>query len=72
MIKSKTEFSQTIEQLAVEKNLSLMDAIIHYCDKNNIEVETVATKLSKNLKEKIAFEAESLNLLKTDKERLPI
>ena len=34
-----------------------MDAIVHYCDKNKIEIETVGRLISKNLKEKIQVEA---------------
>ena len=34
-----------------------MDAIVHYCEKEKIEIETVSRLISKSLKEKIQAEA---------------
>ena len=64
-------FSIMIEQLATEKKLTIMDAIIHYCDKSKLEVEVASTLISHALKSKIQIEAEGLNLLKK-KSRLPL
>jgi len=41
-----------------------MDAIILYCEENQIEVETVGRLISKSLKEKIQVECTTANLLK--------
>ena len=52
-----------IEQLKREKKISYIDAIVSYCEKNNIETDTVGKLISKPLKEKIEVEARNLNLL---------
>ena len=60
-----SRFAQEIESL-VQKNedMSYIDAIIHFCEKNNIDVESVPKLISKPLKEKIKYEAMELNFLK--------
>ena len=62
------EFSLIIENVVKEKRpMTYIDAIVWYCDENNIEVETAARLLSKSLKEKIQLEAQEKNLLKIKK-----
>ena len=56
------EFVVIIEQLKREKRISYIDAIVSYCEKNNIETDTVGKLISKPLKEKIEVEARNLNL----------
>ncbi len=60
-----SRFAQEIEGL-VQKNedMSYIDAIIHFCEMNNIDVESVPKLISKPLKEKIKYEAMELNFLK--------
>jgi hypothetical protein len=50
-----------------------MGAIIHYCDRNNIEIESIAKYIKKNLvlKAKLQQEAEDLNYIQKTS-RLPI
>ena len=57
------EFVIIIEKLKREKRISYIDAIVSYCEKNNIETDTVGKLISKPLKEKIEVEARNLNLL---------
>jgi uncharacterized protein YdhG (YjbR/CyaY superfamily) len=58
-------FAQEIETLVhSEEKMSYIDAIIHFCEKNNIDVESVSKLISKPLKEKIKYEAMELNFLK--------
>ena len=57
------EFVVIIEQLKREKKITYIDAIVSYCEKNNIETDTVGKLISKPLKEKIEVEARNLNLL---------
>ena len=68
------EFSLIIEGIVREKRpITYMDAIIHYCEQNNIEVETVGRLISKALKEKIQVEASKANLIKIEQTgKLPI
>jgi len=57
------EFTIKIEELAKQKNLKYIDAIVHFCENNEIDVGTVGPLISKNLKDKIALEAQDLNYL---------
>lgn len=66
-------FAQEIETLVKDKNIDYIDAILYYCEKNNMEIETAAAliKSSSKIKAKIQLEAEEINVLpKTAK--LPI
>jgi len=62
-----------IEKLRRDSTVSLMDAVIHYCEKNNVEIESVAQYMKKNLvlKSQLEEEAEQLNYLQKTA-RLPI
>tara|TARA_B100000900_G_scaffold265477_1_gene226509 strand:- start:5209 stop:5421 length:213 start_codon:yes stop_codon:yes gene_type:complete len=58
------EFSLEIEKLVKEKrDLTYMDAVIWYCEQNDIDVATVNPLISKTLKQKIEMEAQKLNFL---------
>mgnify|MGYP001292180353 CR=1 FL=1 len=59
------EFSLLIEGMVRKKRCSYMDAIVLYCDDNEIDISTVKSMVSKSLKEKIKAEAERLNMLKS-------
>ena len=70
---SKDKFAEDIESLVLETKMSYIDAIVQYCEDNNIEVETVNKLVSKPLKEKLRWEATELNYLKkTSRGRLPL
>ena len=58
------EFVIIIEKLKREKKISYIDAIVSYCEKNNIETDTVGKLISKPLKEKLKYEAQQLNFMK--------
>ena len=66
------EFSLKIESIVREKRTSYMDAIIEYCNNNGIDPRNTKGLINKTLKEKIAFEAQSLNMLKEKTAKLPI
>ena len=58
-------FAQEIESLVqINAEMNYIDAIIHFCEKNGIDVESVPKLISKPLKEKIKYEAQELNFLK--------
>ena len=40
-----------------------MDAILYFCEKNDIDPGTVSSLISKSIKDKITVEAENLNYL---------
>ena len=68
------EFSLIIEGVVKDKKpITYMDAIIWYCEQNNIEIETTSRLISKSLKEKIQVEAMNANMLKVEKGgKLPV
>ena len=70
----QTRFTQDIEDLVKNnKDLNYIDAIVHYCDENKIEVDSVSKLISKPLKEKIKSQAMELNFLKrTSRAKLPL
>ena len=71
---SSAGFAQEIESLVKDnENKNYIDAIIHFCDQNAIDVENVPKLISKPLKEKIKYEAQELNFLKrSSRAKLPI
>lgn len=59
------KFIKEIENLVTRYDLDYMDAVVHYCEKNNIELEAAAGIIRSNLriKAKLQDEAEELNFL---------
>ena len=70
----QNKFTQDIEDLVKKTTgLNYIDAIVHYCDENKIEVDSVSKLISKPLKEKIKAQAMELNFLKrTSRAKLPL
>ena len=69
-----SRFAQEIESL-VQTNVDMnyIDAIVYFCEQNNIDVESVPKLISKPLKEKIKYEAIELNFLKrSSRAKLPL
>ena len=79
-----SKFALEIEKIVVEEKLNYIDAIVHYCEINELEVDSV-TKLfieekvkvdqtvSKPLKEKLKWDATRLNFMKrTSRAKLPL
>ena len=64
-IKSPTQFMQEIDKLVEEKKMDYIEAVMYYCNVNDIEIETAASliKGSAKMKAKIQFEAENQNYL---------
>mgnify|MGYP001221746563 FL=1 len=59
------KFSQEVEKVACENNdMNYIDAIVFYCEKNEIEIESVPKLISKPLKEKLKYDAQKLNFMK--------
>ena len=67
------KFAIEIEKIVAEEGLNYIDAIVQYCENNNIEVESVTKLISKPLKERLKWAATRLNFMKaTSKAKLPI
>lgn len=73
-LKVPLEMIQEIEVIVRKRNLEYIDAVIYYCEKNNLEIETMAEIIKQNsaIKSKIQFEAENLKMVKRTSARLPI
>lgn len=52
----EVEFSLRIEKLAISEKLSLMGAILYYCEINYIDVLGIVPLISKSLKDKLEVE----------------
>ena len=70
-LQTPKKFSLEIENIAKDKCISHMDAVIHYCYQNDIEPDTVGRLITKSLKEKIEANARELNYLERQA-KLPI
>ena len=64
MIVTPNKFALLIEDIVKTKRISYIDAVVLYCEKHNIDPSTTKSMINKNLKEKIAYEAQGLNMLK--------
>ena len=58
------KFSHDVEKIASEHTMNYIDAIVHYCETKEIEVESVSKLISKPLKEKLKYDAQKLNFIK--------
>jgi hypothetical protein len=70
---SIVEFTKEIEKLVLEKKMEYIDAVMYFCDKNGVDIETAASLIKSNakLKASIQVEAENLNYLPKTKQ-LPL
>ena len=60
-----SKFAQEIERIVQENiEMNYIDAVIVFCERNKIDLESVPKLLSKPLKEKIKYQAMELNFLK--------
>jgi hypothetical protein len=65
LVKPIHEFIKEIDDLVKKSKIDYIDAVIFYCEKNGIEIETAASliKSSSKIKAKIQNEAEEMNYL---------
>ena len=68
---TKAKFSKLVEATVRELQISHMDAIIHLCEKHNIEVEDCRKYVSTVVKKKLEVEAMNLNYMPKQNE-LPV
>tara|TARA_B100000941_G_scaffold217451_1_gene160289 strand:+ start:623 stop:844 length:222 start_codon:yes stop_codon:yes gene_type:complete len=66
------KFALIIESMVKEKKIGYMDAILEYCKKHEIDPSNTKSMINKTLKEKVAYEAQSLNMLKEKVAKLPL
>jgi hypothetical protein len=67
------KFINEVERLVNKHRLDYMDAVIHFCENNNIEIEQAAVMIRNNIriKSKLQAQAEELHFL-PKRARLPI
>ena len=69
------KFSYEVERIVIQEKLNYIDAIIFYCDRESIDVESIPKLMTKPLKEKLKIDATRLNFMKAksvSKAKLPI
>ena len=69
------KFSYEIERIVIQEKMNYIDAILFFCEKENIEVESVSKLMTKPLKEKLKVDATNLNFMKNkgaSKAKLPL
>ena len=67
------KFAIEIEKIVAEENLNYIDAIVYYCESNNLEVDSISKLMSKPLKERLKWDAIRLNFMKkTSRAKLPL
>ena len=67
------KFAIEIEKIVANDELNYIDAILHYCESNNLEVESITKLISKPLKERLKWDATRLNFMKrTSRAKLPL
>ena len=52
------KFAIIVEDIVRKKRISYIDAVVLYCTENQIDPATTKSMINKNLKEKIAYEAQ--------------
>jgi hypothetical protein len=62
---STEKFIKDIEALVSKNKLDYLDAVVHYCETNNVEIEAAAVIIRNNvrIKSKLQTECEELNFL---------
>ena len=67
------EFESQIKRMIIDKHpITMIDAIVLYCQEKNLEIETAAKLITPRMKVAIEGEAIKAKLIKTGKARLPI
>ena len=63
MLNNPKNFTIAIENIAKEKKITHMEAVLWYCEQEGIEPDTINRLISKGLKQKIEANARDLNFL---------
>lgn len=63
IFQNAAQFSMYIEQVAVEKKTTYMDAILSYCTENFIEPDEIKHLVNKPLRDKLYIDMQDADLL---------
>ena len=62
-----------IEKIVAEEKMNYIDAIVYFCEINELEVDSISKLISKSLKERLKWDAIRLNFMKkTSRAKLPL
>jgi hypothetical protein len=68
-----SKFALEIENIVICQKCNYIDAIVLFCEENNLEVDSVTKLVSKPLKERLKWDAIRLNFMKkTSRAKLPL
>ena len=68
-----SKFALEIEKIVAEEKINYIDAIVHCCEINELEVDSITKLVSKPLKERLKWDAIRLNFMKkTSRAKLPL
>ena len=63
MFKNAAQFSLHIEEMASQKRMSHMEAVLKYCEENCIEPDEIKSLINKTLRDKIEIDMREANML---------
>tara|TARA_Y100000590_G_scaffold254429_1_gene285723 strand:- start:1597 stop:1833 length:237 start_codon:yes stop_codon:yes gene_type:complete len=69
---NKETFGLEIEKLVQEEDTSYIDAVIYYCEQNDIDYNILSKLIDNTLKAKIELEAREKNFLTNKVNTLPL
>lgn len=68
-------FSYEVEKIVLKEKINYIDAIVLYCERENVDIESIPKLMTKPLKEKLKIDANRLNYMKSrnfSKAKLPL
>jgi len=68
----RQKFNLEIEEIVMETDLNYIEAVVLFCERNDVEIEVAAKLINRNTKEKIQANANTLNLLVDKTRALPL
>lgn len=72
-ILTQKEFESAIKEIMkVKSPITMIDAILYFCEQTNVEVETAASLISNKMKGVIENEAIKQNMIHNSSAKLPI
>ena len=58
------EFEKYVTDVAMRSNITYLDAVLEFCERNSVDISACPNLISKKLKNKMKAEAERLRLIK--------
>lgn len=68
---TETSFQLQIEQCVIDKKITHLEAVLLFCEENDVEYESLKKIITSNLKDKIKLDAQEVGLMRKES-KLPI